>query len=223
MTTTTMLGQEFVSISLEGAPDGSIQDETRAIFDRITAELVRSGLTLADTVRTRLWGSDRQARDEASKERVSVLSGAARSVSSSYIDPGHFSAGGRVAIDLIAMRQPVGATKVMQEYDPPIAPLRYLNYGPITFLSGVTSTDGDLAQQVGEIQGIIGGSLTAAGVSWGDVVTASFYLQRGQDVATVERVLGTYGKQGVEVDVAYVEGYSAPGKLIEIEITASGA
>jgi hypothetical protein len=35
MTTTTILGQEFVSISLEGSPEGSIVNETPVIFDRL--------------------------------------------------------------------------------------------------------------------------------------------------------------------------------------------
>ena len=223
MTTTTSrrLGMEFVTISLEGSANGSIQRETRAIFDRIEAELAESGLSLADTVRSRLWGRDRQARDEGSKERISVLSGAARSASSSYIDTAHFSSGARVAVDLVAMRPPPGATKVLQEYEPQIVPLRYLTYGPVTFLSGVTSVEGDLAQQVAEIQESIGGSLASAGVSWADVVTASFYLHRGQQVATVDSVLVSYGQPAVtQTNIAYVEGYSTPGKLIEIEITA---
>ena len=220
-TTTRRLGMEFVSISLEGVPNGSVQDETHAVFDRISVALAESGLSLADTVRTRLWGRDRQARDEGSRERVSVLSGAARSASSSYIDTTHFESDARVAIDLIAMQPAAGATKVPQEYEPPIVPLRYLTYGPLTFLSGVTSEEGDLAEQVAVIKDRIGGSLTSAGVSWNDVVTASFYLQRGQEMATVDRIFAPYGKPDVtQTDFTFVEGYSAPGKLIEIEVTA---
>lgn len=41
------------------------------------------GLSLNNAVRTRLWGTDRESRNQGSNERVRVLSGKARSVSSS--------------------------------------------------------------------------------------------------------------------------------------------
>ena len=96
------------------------------------------GFSLENTVRTRLWGRDRESRDLGSEQRVKILSGKARSASSSYIAPDHFDSSSNVSIDLVAMR-PVGpeADKILKEYDPPVVPLRYLVYDSIVFLSGV--------------------------------------------------------------------------------------
>ena len=78
--------------------------EAQQIFQRFDEELRGHGLSLANTVRSRLWGRDRESRDLGSTERVSALSGKARSASSSYICPGHFDSNAKVAVDLIATR-----------------------------------------------------------------------------------------------------------------------
>jgi hypothetical protein len=68
-----------------------------------------------------------------------MLDGKARSVSSSHIWTGRLSAKGRIAIDLFAMVPPKdGKPKIMKEYDPPVFPLRWMKYGGLLFLSGVT-------------------------------------------------------------------------------------
>ena len=52
-------------------------DQTQDIFRRFDAELREMDLSLENTVRTRLWGRDRESRDLGSRERVKVLSGKA--------------------------------------------------------------------------------------------------------------------------------------------------
>src|SRR4249920_1770023 len=115
------LGHEFIELSGEAAPPASATSEAQQIFQRFDSELRGHGLSLDHTVRSRLWGRDRQSRDLGSTERVKALSGKARSASSSYICPSHFDSDARVAIDLIAMR-PTHADqqKRVVEYDPPI-------------------------------------------------------------------------------------------------------
>ncbi|NIO11498.1 MAG: hypothetical protein GTO40_27155, partial [Deltaproteobacteria bacterium] len=98
------LGKEFVALSCEGNPRGKPGDETHEIFRRFEGELGNHGLSLDHTVRTRLWARDRQSRDQASNERFKRLTGKARSVSSSYIAPGHFDSEAQVAMDLLAMK-----------------------------------------------------------------------------------------------------------------------
>ena len=115
-------------------------------------------------MRSRLWGRDRQSRDLGSVERVKILSGKARSASSSYIAPPHFDSAASIALDLIAMRPTVpAAQKRVVEYEPPIAPIRFLVYDSVVVLSGVTTVLPTLAEQFDNIFPRITGSLADAG------------------------------------------------------------
>ena len=123
------LGREFIELSAEAKPAAGATEEAQALFRRFDQELRGHGLSLDNTVRTRLWGKDRESRDLGSAERVKILSGKARSASSSFISPSHFDSDARVAVDLLAMRPSrPDLPKVLKEYDPPITPLRYLIY-----------------------------------------------------------------------------------------------
>ena len=180
------------------------------------------GLSLENTVRTRLWGRDRESRDLGSGQRVKIRSGIARSASSSYIAPGYFDSDARVSLDLIAMR-PSGAQadKVVKEYEPPIVPLRYLVYDSIVILSGVTSELPVLGDQMANILPRIEGSLADAGTSWDHAVRVSFYLHRSQKLEALKELFEATVKAEIpQMEYAFVDGYSSPGKLIEVEVTA---
>jgi enamine deaminase RidA (YjgF/YER057c/UK114 family) len=219
---------EFITVSGESRSGLPPDEAARDLFTRFNTELKAHGLSLDDTVRTRLWGRDRAARDGGSGERVKVLAGQARSASSSYISPRHFDSDGAVAVDLWAMRG--AAQKTVKEYDPPIVPPRYIITGGLIFLSGVTWDTGTLTEQLDVILSRIGGSLQDAGASWTNVVKLSCFLHRSQAVqdlrAGLLKVLGAEhgkllgGETPVEIKYSFVDGYSTPGKLIEIETTA---
>ncbi len=180
------------------------------------------GLSLESTVRSRLWGRDRESRDLASGQRVKILSGKARSASSSYIAPDRFDSDARVSIDLVVMRtvRPQ-ADKMLKEYEPPIVPLRYLVYDSIAFLSGVTAVLSNLEDQMADILPRIQGSLTDAGTSWDKAVKVSFYLHRSQNLETLKKLFEETVKAKIpQMEYAFVEGYSSEGKLIEVEVTA---
>ncbi len=216
------LGREFVALSCEGNAEGTAIEETQDIFRRFDGELKGTGLSLENTVRSRLWGRDRESRDLASGQRVKILSGKARSASSSYIAPDHFDSDARVSIDLVAMR-PVRpqADKMLKEYEPPIVPLRYLVYDSIAFLSGVTAVLPNLEDQMADILPRIQGSLTDAGTSWDKAVKVSFYLHRSQNLETLKKLFEATVKTKIpQMEYAFVEGYSSEGKLIEVEVTA---
>jgi hypothetical protein len=174
-------------------------------------------------VRSRLWGRDRQSRDLASSERVRVLSGDARSASSSYIAPAHFDSAAKVALDLLAMRPANSeSTKKVVEYDPPIVPIRYLVYESIVVLSGVTAVLPDLQIQIADIVPRITGSLTDAGSSWEAVRRVSFHLHRAESVERLKQLFASHVRVSIpELEYAFVDGYSSPGKLCEIEVTAT--
>jgi enamine deaminase RidA (YjgF/YER057c/UK114 family) len=219
---------EFITISGESRPGLPPDEAARDLFARFNIELTAHGLSLDDTVRTRLWGRDRAARDGGSGERLKVLSGQARAASSSYISPSHFDSAGAVAVDLWAIRG--GAQKTVKEYDPPIVPPRYIATGGLVFLSGVTWDKGTLDEQLDKILPRIGGSLQDAGASWANVVRLSCFLHRSQTVQALRtgilKILGAErgkllsGEAPVAVEYSLVDGYSTPGKLIEIETMA---
>lgn len=216
------LGREFITLSCEGKEGMTATDQSREIFRSLDEELRGMGLSLENTVRTRLWGKDRESRNLGSNERVRILSGKARSPSSSYIAPGHFDSHAHVALDLLAMR-PLRPEleKTLVEYDPPITPLRYLVYDSLAFLSGVTAVLPTLGDQLSDILPRISTSLTNAGSSWGKVVRVSFYLHRSQALQALKDLFKKTVKAEIpQMEFAFVDGYSAEGKLIEIEVSA---
>lgn len=216
------LGKEFVELSSEAKSSATATEQVRKIFLRFDQELRAMGLSLDNTVRSRLWGRDKESRNLGSEERTKALSGKARSASSSYIAPVHFDSNALVALDLLAMRPSrAGGEKTLKEYDPPIVPLRYLIYDSVVFLSGVTAVLPTLDNQLADILPRISGSLADAGTSWERVVKVSFYLHRSQRPETLKALFQKTVKAEIpQMDYSFVDGYSAEGKLIEIETTA---
>lgn len=216
------LGHEWVALRAEGSPKLDVEEQTSAIFRRLEAALGGTGLSLADTMRTRLWARDRDSRDRGSRMRVATLSGAARSASSSFISTDYLDSDASVAIELWAMRaagRDVGKTLV--EYDPPIAPLRYLIRDSVLVLSGVTSVLPTLKDQVPEILAGIEGSLAHAGAGWSNTVKISCLLHRSQSPADLRSLLAPVTAQTqAAVEYGFADGYSTEGKLVEIEVTA---
>ena len=215
------LDREFVALAGEGPPALSPAEQAQALIEQFDQRLRSVGLSLEHTVRTRLWGRDRPSRDSGSGERVRLLAGGARSVSSSYIAPEHFDSEASVALDLLAMRpSEPGPGKTLVEYDPPIVPLRYLVYDSVVFLSGVTSETGNLDEQVAEILPRISGSLGDAQTAWGRAVRVSSFLHRSQSLDRLKGLLAPLVPSSVPRQYGFADGYSTPGKLVEIEVTA---
>jgi enamine deaminase RidA (YjgF/YER057c/UK114 family) len=217
------LGKEFVELSGEAKAASTATEEAHELFQRFNRELQTHGLSLENTVRSRLWGRDRESRDQGSNERVKILSGKARSASSSYIAPSHFDSNAKVAIDLLAMRPSrPDAEKFLKEYDPPIVPLRYLTYDSVVVLSGVTAVLATLDEQLDNILPRIEDSLKNAGSSWSRVAKVSFFLHRSQRLETLKELFGSRVTANIPaMEYSFVDGYSSAGKLCEIEVTAT--
>ena len=217
------LGKEFVELFGEAKAAATATEEARELFQRFDQELRAHGLSLDNTVRSRLWGRDRESRDQGSNERVKALSGRARSASSSYIAPIHFDSNAKVAIDLLAMRPSTrDAQKHVVEYDPVIVPLRYLVLDSVVILSGVTTVLPTLGEQLENILPRIGGSLKDAGSAWSKVAKISFYLHRSQKIETLRELFRKQVTAEIpQIEYEFVDGYSSEGKLCEIEVTAT--
>jgi enamine deaminase RidA (YjgF/YER057c/UK114 family) len=216
------LGHEWVSLRAEGRGELDVAEQTKDIFGRFDAELGRMGLSLSDAMRSRLWARDRASRDQGSRVRVATLAGASRSVSSSFIAPEYFDSEAAVAVELWAMRPAdSGTKKTLVEYDPPIAPLRYLIRESVLALSGVTSVLPALKEQVSEILAAIERSLAHAGAGWSRAVKISCLLHRNQSLTELRSLLApvTAGT-AANIEYGFADGYSTEGKLIEIEVTA---
>jgi enamine deaminase RidA (YjgF/YER057c/UK114 family) len=219
----TWLGKDFIELSGEAKPGASASSEASELFRRFDQELKTHKLSLDNTVRTRLWGRDRESRNLGSDERVKVLSGKARSASSSYIAPDYFDSDAKVAVDLLAMkpsRQDV--QKRIVEYDPPIVPIRFLVYDSVVVLSGVTTVLPILEAQLDNILPRITGSLKDGGSSWERVARISFYLHRSQSIDNLNRLFNDRIKApAAQREYCFVDGYSSLGKLCEVEVTAT--
>lgn len=217
------LGHEFIELSGEAPSGADAGSDARELFQRFDRELRAHGMSLDNTVRSRLWGRDRASRDAGSNERVKVLSGKARSASSSYIAPGHFDSPAKVAVDLLAMR-PVRAhlEKKIVEYEPAIVPIRFLVYDSVVVLSGVTTVLPTLADQFDNILPRITGSLSDAGSSWDKVAQVSFYFHRSQDLANLKALFSRQVTAKIpRMEYVIVDGYSSEGKFCEVEVTAT--
>jgi enamine deaminase RidA (YjgF/YER057c/UK114 family) len=217
------LGQEFVVLSAEAPAGGDPGRETRALFAAFRDALSRHGLGLENAVRSRLYGRDRAARDAGSNVRMETLSGPARCATSSYIAPARLNAAVDIAMDLIALRPGAGLDKKIRENDPPRTPCRYITCGPLMILSGQTCTDPTLeAQVLSDILPRIGRYLGEAASGWDQVAEANCFLHESES-ATDMRAL--YLKVASRLPPRFachrVSGYSAPGKLVEVEITAT--
>jgi enamine deaminase RidA (YjgF/YER057c/UK114 family) len=217
------LGREFVELSAEAKPAATATVEAQRLFGQFNEELKPHGLSLDNAVRSRLWGRDRESRDLGSDERVKILSGKARSASSSYIAPNHFDSDAKIAVDLLAMKpSSQDMQKRIVEYDPPIVPIRFLVYDSVVVLSGVTTVLPTLAEQLDNILPRITVSLQDGGSSWDRVARVSFYLHRSQTIEKLNELFGNRVKAPVaQREYCFVEGYSSAGKLCEVEVTAT--
>ena len=215
------LQQEFVSLSWEGSGNGTVEDETRELLLLCAEHLRALGLTLEDVVRTRMFARDMDSWLAGNQERRRILTGKARSVSSSHIWTGRLGAKARVSIDLLAMYPPAtGAEKVMREYDPPAFPLRSMALGGILFLSGMTDiTHATFDEQFPVIIQRMTDTLSDGGASWQDVKRASFLLHHEESLAMLRaRFRAAVSADIPRLDYSFVG--TRQGKRIEIELTA---
>jgi len=222
LTIFSWLGHEFVRVYGEGPPGQPVPEATRELLRRIDAALAPHDLSLADTVRTRLFARDRAGRDQGSAARREIMSDGARSSSTGVVAPAVFSSDAAVAIEVLAMRpHQAGAQKTLREYDPPRTPLRYLILESLFFASGETRDGATLGEQVAAVMAQHGESLALAGTSWEQAVLLSCFLHSSQTPAALRQALRTAAPvDAVPLECEPVEGFAGAGRLVEIEVTA---
>jgi enamine deaminase RidA (YjgF/YER057c/UK114 family) len=216
-------GQGFVHLCMEGMPGKPLDQQAKSLFDRARDELKGFSLTMdKNVVRTRLFCRTREAREVATEARGRILSGQSRSASSSFISPAHLESGGDIALELYAMSPPgQGPGRKVVEHEPKKAFIRHLSWGPMVFLAGMTSEKATLKEQYEDILPLAGKILKETGCEWANIAKVSFFLHHEQDPdALLSGVAATAPVPLGDAEVEFVEGYSRPGTLVEIEITA---
>lgn len=216
------LGFELVTLSAEADVKGDATRQCARLFDRFADALAQRGLDLSAAVRSRLFGRDRAARDAASATRVERLSGPARCATSSYIAPKRFSSDADVAMDLIAVRPHGALSKRIRENDPMRTPCRWLTFGPLIVFSGQTAVLPTLEMQVTtDILPRITSYLEEEQCGWKHVAEVNCYLHREEDPAFMRDLYLRFAPNLPPRFACHpVEGYSARGKRVEIEVTA---
>jgi enamine deaminase RidA (YjgF/YER057c/UK114 family) len=217
-------GQRFAYLWLEAEGGQPLERQSEALFSRAAAELDALGLSIArNVVRTRLFGRTRQARDVLSAVRTKALIGQGRAAGSSYISSSHLRSAADVALDLFGMTPPAGAAmRTVTEHEPMQNFIRHLVWGPMVFLAGMTCADfPTVPEQVADILPRAGALLQETGCGWSNVVRVSCFLHKDQDPDALLSAIGKTAPVPLDdAEIEFVEGYSQPGKLIEVEITA---
>jgi len=220
-------GQRFLYLGLEGEAGLPLPQQAAGLFAHAGSELAMFGLSLLrNTVRTRIFGRSAAARAAGSEARAQALVGRSRAAGSSYISEQHFSSAADVGLDLFAMAAPEGnPARHVTEHEPEQSFIRHLTWGGMVFLAGMTcETRPDLQGQCADILPRAAALLGETGCGWADVVRASFFLQQEQDPdALLAGVSGLAPLPLADAEIELVEGFSRPGKLVEIEITARRA
>jgi enamine deaminase RidA (YjgF/YER057c/UK114 family) len=217
-------GQRFVQLGFEGEAGRPPAEQARGLFARADAELKTLGLSLAaNTVRTRIFGRSAEARTAGSDARGQALVGASRASGSSYITAAHFESAAEVGLDLLAMAAPAGnPPRQVTEHTPPQSFIRHLAWGPMVFLAGMTCERfPDLRQQFEDILPRAHALLRETGCDWPNLVRVSLYLHRDENPDALLAGIAAVAPVPLQhAEIELVEGYSRPGKRLEIEITA---
>lgn len=218
------LGREFVELSAEGRPAASVEEETDLLFRSFEQELKADGLSLENTVRTRLWGRDREARGLGTAARSKILTGRAKAASSSYVSTNRFDSDAQVAVDLLAAKPSrADAERRPVEFQPPRNYLCYLRYDSLVFLSGYTSDAETLEDQVRQVINAVVGGLTVAGTRWDNLVKVSLFLHRSQNLEILKGLLrkSPSWPANCQIEFGFVDGYAGEKSLLEVEATAA--
>ena len=214
-------GRELFRVTVAGGRAATVEAETKGCLEAAFAAIRQAGLPLEHIVRSRLWTRDADVRRRASDTRRAELGGRLRGASASLIAPARLPDGASMMIDLVALRAGATTEKTIAEYDPPIAPPQFVTLDGMVFLSGNTSTAPGLGTQLTRIGGQIHASLGKARATWGSVVHVSAFVSETLDQDGARRqIRERFPELACPFEMTSVAGFSAPEKLVEIEVTA---
>lgn len=193
-----------------------------AIFAAMETALDSYRMGPADVVRNRILAASRPARDVTSAVRFQRLAGPARCATSSYFDQTRFAGGDGVQVESIALRG-TAADKVAVEHDPPQSPCRFIATGDRVFLSGLTSPEPELHVQLQRIRVRLTETMALASAQLGRPVrptAATLFLHRSVGLDEIVDFAQLVGIGAIPLEIGRCDGFSKPGKLLELEIDA---
>ena len=209
-----LAGFEIFEVAIAGRV--STDADLAPLYAAALAEADASGIASPKAARNRIWTRDAAMRRRASDARLIAFSGDRRGASASFVAPERLPDGIDLVIDLLAIG---GApAKRVVEYEPRIAPPRFVAFGDLVFLSGNTDVSPAFDAQLDVICRNIGESLAIAGARWRDIVRVDVFHHKSLDGAKTRAAVNA--RFPTSARFTTVEGYSAPEKLIEIEVTA---
>lgn len=209
-------------ISIVAAVPTTEPETLDALFAAVTAVLADFGMTPDDVVRNRVLAASRPIRDAVSALRFRIFAGPARCATSSYIDGNRFTGGDGARLDTIALRG-TAATKVTVEREPPEPPCLFVATEDLVFLSGLTSPDPELHVQIQAIRARLADTLALAAERVGRAVrptSATVFVHRSVGLDELADFAQMVGIVGIPLAVGRCDGFSKPGKLLELEIDA---
>lgn len=215
----TLAGREFFCVTIAGQPTDTPALEARIAIEAAVGALEAAGFSPQNLVRSRLFARDAQVRRIASDVRLDVLKGTLRSASSSYVDAQRLSTGSSMSIDLVALRTKPGSTKHVREYASQIAPPMFVTIDGCAFLSGVTDMSDQFDAQLICIRDTVLNSVAQAGGTNSGIVNIDAHISRklGANHAWAA-ISALFPGSNARVSLTQVDGYSAPQKLVELEI-----
>lgn len=185
-----------ISAEASGAlpADGAVGE----LFQKCDNELRTHGLSLDNTVLVRVWGRDRDARTSATAARSKVFTGKRRAASSSFISAEWFDSSASAGLELLMMRPLDGAAaRNPVDFEPPRNYVCCRDYDAWFFFSGFTSEAPSLKKQVVGVLAAIDSALVRAKSDWSRLVKLSVFVQRGQDLEIVRRVLTSASRMNI--------------------------
>lgn len=208
-----------------GQVDSSEVAQVDALMDAIDAELRGRGLAgVADVVRTRIFAASRPARDAGSQVRTArLLTGPGVSASSSFIEPGRFPGGDGVAFEGMALAGAGDGSKITEPYEGAnhAGLCRYVITGDLVFNTGITSVLATYEDQLAEIGPRVLATIAHAEARTGRRVTPTVitaHVDRTQEPGSGAWLAERLGLPGVPVVIGRCDGFTTPGKLIEVEV-----
>lgn len=208
-----------------GTVDSSAPANVDTLMDGIDGALREHGLAgLADIVRTRILAATRPARDASSAIRTArLLNGPGASASSSYIEPRLFPSGDGVRFEGMALAG-AGDDKVIVKYEDGSPLCRYVATGDLVFDTGVTSTLPTFEEQLANLAPRIAETIRLAGERLGRAVrptSVTAFVDRTQEPGSAASLAERLGLAGVPMTIGRCDGFTAVGKLIEVEVDAA--